>query len=881
MDLLLQTKLAAPVIRDRLVARARLFQRLEEGLLQEAAFQRRLTLVAAPAGYGKTTLVAGWLRQAGRPFAWLSLDETDNDPSRFLAYLLAALRPLGVGGAAGQALQSPQPPPVEAVLSILLNEISQGRPFTLVLDDYHCIHTAQIHQMLAFFLDHAPPAAHLVVITREDPLLPVPRLRARGQALEIRQEDLRFTAEETGAFLREVMDLGLDAQDVAALEQRTEGWVAGLQLAALAVQGYAARRNAGGDGAGTHDFIRAFAGSSRFVIDYLFAEVFQQQPAGIQEFLLKTAVLERMCGPLCDELTGQGGSQSLLEHLEQANLFIIPLDQEGEWFRYHHLFAGFLRHRLRTQSAQEVPALHQAAGRWLAANGWLTEAVEHALLAPDWELAGALIEQARDGLLRRGEIVTLLGWYRLLPEALLRSRPVWCLGYAWPLLLSGHLDLAEALLKSAEPMLVEGSPDQGNFYALHAYLARSRGDHDAVIPASEKALALLGQVHPAIRGTLALNLGIAYWHSGRLDETERTMAEVQREAAQTNNRYALLTAGFFRARTLACRGLLRQSEPLLKQVAQDGGQSPIAALAHYDLCTLYIEWDRLEEAEQRLEQGMALSAQMNNAEFMNSGHILRAMVHLARGDYAAALAEAGQAHELARGYPVGVQARSEALHVQVCLAMGDVAQAAQWAEQKQAAADAHPLYRFLDLTRPRLLIAQGKKEEAQELLDAGIQAARERGWGYGLAAALALRALAGGEAGVELLDEALRMAEPQGFLRTFLDAGPGLAPLLREAARRGACPEYAGRILAKSGAGLGTGTETTAPAALSSLVEPLSERELEVLRLVAAGLSNREIARQLYVTPGTAKTHIHHICGKLAVRNRTEAAMRAKELGLV
>lgn len=898
MDILLQTKLTQPVIRDLLVPRTHLVRRLEAGLLHQGKFQRRLTLVTAPAGYGKTTLVADWLRTTGRPFTWLSLDEADNDPNRFLAYLIASVQQAGMGEEASRVTQSPQIPPAEAVVAILLNEIAGCKQsLTLVLDDYHNIHSPQIHGAVAFFLEHQPASIHLVVITREDPLLPVPRLRVRGQALEIRQEDLRLSPEEASQFLCEVMALDLSKEDLLILEQRTEGWVAGLQLAGLAMQGLANRGSAE-----ISTFIQAFAGSSRFVLDYLISEVFRQQPPLVQAFLLKTSILERMTPDLCDVVyfaepispggidssagtsTGQPNSRMLLDRLERANLFLIPLDQEGQWYRYHHLFAEFLRHHLRVQMPLELLALHQSASRWFAEHGYIVEAIEHALSAEDWQQAAHLIEQARDALLRRGEIYTLLVWYRRLPEVMLREQPVLALGYAWPLVLSGQYDQAEALLDTIEPLIPSGSPDQGNLYAIRAYLARSRSDHTAVITFSERALALLSPSNTSARGVLAVNLGIAYWHSGRLDETEQTMAQVEHFAAISGNAYALLTARFFRARTLATRGLLRRAEALFLQILQEAGPSPISALVHFDLATLCLEWNRLEEVEAHLQLAMEISARTNNAEFLSSGHVLRAYLRLAQKNIRAALEEADQAYRLAQEYPANVRARSESLHVLAHLTVGETAQAAHWIEQMQVGADAHPFYRFLDLTYPRLLLAQGRNGEAAELLAERCETARKQHWGYGLIVVLVLQALSTGS--LDSICEALRLGEPEGFLRTFLEAGLGLVPLLREAARQGICPEYAGRILAEmrnyEQPRSTPGQEKQVILLESALhVEPLSERELEVLRLVVAGFSNREIARQLVVSPGTAKTHIHHICGKLGVRNRTEAAVRARDLHLV
>lgn len=866
MEPLLQTKLTAPVSRDRLVARPSLYALLEEGLLLKGEFQRRLTLVSAPAGYGKTTLIANWLRSSGRLFAWLSLDEMDNDPSRFLAYLTATVAQTEVGSAGRQPLAAPELLPAEAALSILLNEIAKSpQPFILALDDYHTIHTSQIHKMVGFVLDHLPAKAHLAIITREDPLLPVARLRARGQALEIRQQALRFTSAETHEFLRQFMQSDVAEEDIALLEQRTEGWVAGLQLAALSIR----------SSADPHSFIQAFSGSSRYILDYLVSEVFEQQPGDVQEFLLKTAILERMNASLCDAITGQSGSGKMLEHLEQENLFLIPLDQAREWYRYHHLFCEFLRHRLRERGTAWLAALHLVASEWYEAQNLTPEAIEHALAAEDFVRAARLIDDVEGKLLQRGEIVTLLGWFRRLPERQVRSNARLCLGYAWPLILSSQLDQAESFMSTAALLAAEGSAEEGNLYALRAYLARERGDQAGVISASERALELLPQTERALRSTLSMNLGIAYWHMGRLDETERLMSELEHLAVQSGFFYGELTARFFLARTQATRGRLHLAESRYRQMIQEGRRTSIDALAHYDLGTLYREWSRLEEAERHIHQGIEISAQTVNKEFLCSGHILKGLLLLAHKDPVAALAEAEVAYKLARDFSATTSARCEALYLRAALALGDVEQAKRWGEQMSPATDAHPLYRYIDLAHPLLLVAQGRKEEAQALLTPASQAAREQGWGYALVAALVVQALAARtvEEALEFLNEALGMAEAEGFLCTFLDAGPQLTPLLQEAARRGIQPEQAGKILSKMGA---------APARpLPGLVEQLTERELEVLRLVVAGFSNRQIARQLVISTGTAKTHVHNICGKLEARNRTEAAVRAKELDIV
>ena len=867
MNDLLVTKLCIPPAPPNLVPRPRLVQRLNEGLHPS----RRLTLVSAPAGYGKTTLIAEWLRGLQTRSTWLSLDDADNDPARFLSYLIAALeRAIGeIPESARAVLQSPQPLLPEAVLTAIINVIaSVPDALILALDDYHLIHNPTIHQQLAFLLERLPDHMHLALITREDPLLPVSRLRARGQVVEIRQDDLRFSPEECADFLHHAMAIPLAGEDVACLEHRTEGWIVGLQLAALSMQG---RED-------LTDFIQAFTGSSRFILDYLIEEVFERQTPEIKDFLLKTSILERLSGPLCDAVAESTNSQQLLERLEQANLFIVPLDQTRAWYRYHHLFSELLRHRLRGPGHPHEGSLHRRASQWYEAEGYLAEAIKHALEADDWERSASLVEQAGDALLKRGELITLVGWCEKLPDAVISSRPSLRLSYAWALSLLGRFDKAESLLLKFEGMAGSVPPLMGQIAAVQSFVARGKGDNARAIEKSRQALDLLPASDSQLRGILAVNLGLVYWHEGHLREATQILNRVVDVARQTGNQYALFTAQIFLARTLASQGELRRSEKIYQQIIRDGGQVPILALAYYDLCGIYYEWNDLAKAGKYLEKGLDLSTRSGNVEFQNSGHIMKALLLLAHGNPSAALAEVDVSHTLSRDFNLATRSRSAACHAQIALAMGDTDTAAHWVAQMAEDVDVHPFYRFIGLVRPRLLIVQGRKEAASELLKECSTKAAEAGWGYAKVAIRILQSLAAEhkETALEFLEEALRSSQAEGYIRTFTDAGQSLLPLLQESARRGVVPEYVGHILDT----FGERREKRVVSTLS-LVEPLSERELEVLRLVTAGCSNREIARQLIISPGTAKSHIHNICGKLGARNRTEAATRAIELNLV
>lgn len=897
---LLATKLRPPPGRSALVARPRLLERFDEGMAAG------LTLLSAPAGYGKTTLMTEWLHHLGRSpanlhagqpasafltsslvpgqVAWLSLDEGDNDPARFFAYLLAALQFIdpNIGRPAQAMLQTPQAPPVEALLTSLVNDLAAvAQPFVLILDDYHTIHTLPIHQQLAFLLEHRPDSMRLVIATREDPPLPLTRLRARGQVIEIRQADLRFTLDEGAEFLRRVMRIHLAQADVIALHQRTEGWIAGLQLAALSVQGQPDPGHV----------IAALAGSHRYVLDYLIEEVFQRQPAAIRDFLLRTSILERLCGELCDALTAAGEEadraqgEAILNHLDRANLFVIPLDAERHWYRYHHLFAELLRHRARMAlGEQAVALLHRRASAWFAAHSLLPEAVGHALAAQDWALAARLASAAAGALLRRGEITTLLGWFAALPGEMVQAQARLCLDYAWPLLLAGQAAAAAPLLsRAAELAPAEDPPPDGNLVAFQgqiaaarSFLARSQGDLPASAELAHVALALLPASDLLLRGVVGVNLGMAYWHNGRMAEAEPILQAALRAAQGSGNDYARLAAQVFLARVRAVAGELREAAAASQAIIAEGSPSPLTTLAFLDLTCLEYEWNNLTTAEEQLRQGTALAERSGHAEFCLAADLLWARLHTARGDLPAALAALRQAHDLALSHHLASPTldRIAAAGVEAALSAGDLPMAERWAGGLNAETDPHPFYRFLGLTRPRLLIATRERRTAAAALQTAFETATRSGWGYGGLAARVLQALAAEttDAGLTFLAEALQRARPQRFIRTFADAGPALTPLLHEAARRGITPDYVGEILAAI-------RPQTRPAA--DLAEPLSPRELEVLRLLAAGLSNRAIAEQLILSPGTVKAHIHNLCGKLAASNRTEAAARARQLALL
>ena len=862
----LTSKLNRPPIRLDLVQRSRLVEQLEAGS------HARLLLIAAPAGFGKTTLAVAWLQKVESPAAWLALDESDNDPVRFLGYFIAAVsRVAGDAGAATQALlKEPQPPSPERIMTTLINEISEiPQDFILVLDDYHVIHSLEIHHMLAFLVENQPPNMQFVLISREDPPLPLPRLRVRNQVVVIRQKDLRFSTKETAAFLNTSMGLDLLPEDISALEHRTEGWIAGLQLAALSMKG---REN-------VRDFIQEFSGSNRYVLDYLIEEVLNQQSGEIQDFLLKTSILDRLSGDLCDAVMGMAGSQALLESLEQANLFITALDQSRSWYRYHRLFRELLQNRLRSQDAASETGLHLRASRWYEAEGLISDAISHALSASDWQRGANLVHIASDRMLKNGQIFTLLSWYSQIPKKTLISDPEFCLDYSWPLILSGKFDEAAFYLSQAEENAPGDPAFLGQILTARAYLVRVQGDHARMIELSQKALSLLPKLDVDSRCIVTTNLGIAYWHSGHMKQAEEVLAEAQATAQQTDNEYVYRTVQVFRGLVQAVRGQLRKAESYFQGAAEQDRPAFSAGLANLYLCALNYEWNHLEESTAYLLKAIDIGEQIQNDELLVSCAMLMAQLYTASGNIAAAKQVLGEAQQKVRvgKVPAPAKGRLAAVQVQVALGEMDLAAADDWAHQLQPGADSHSFCRFLNLTQAKLLLAQNRREDARAYLEECYEKASGSDWRYGQILIRALQSLAAfnlEDASGYLLD-AFTLVGSEKFIRTFVDQGDALHPVLRACAGVDTPHPHLGEILQTIQQGPGKFL-----IAQAKLVEPLSDRELEVLACLKKGLTNPEIAEALIITTGTVKTHVHHICGKLGVRNRTEAVSRANELGL-
>jgi LuxR family maltose regulon positive regulatory protein len=870
---LLKTKLHIPTIRSELVSRPRLVERLDEGFRRGC----KLTLVSAPAGSGKTTLLSEWATQCRQPVAWVTLDEGDNDPFRFFAYLLATLQRIGpdIGQTAQVMLQAPQPPPPESLLTSVINDIADTpQPFILVLDDYHVIEAKPIHEALAFLLDHLPSQMHLVLTTRADPPLPIARLRGRGQLSELHAADLRFTRNEVTAFLNEVMKLDLSAEHVAALERRTEGWIVGLQMAALSIRG---RKDISG-------FVEAFSGSNRFILDYLVEEVLEQQPGDVQEFLLKTSILKRMTAPLCDLITDRDDSQSILESLEAANLFLVPLDDERCWYRYHHLFADLLHHHLQREKPDLVPRLHRRASEWYEREGLITEAVGHALTCGDFERAAYLIQEAGWATFTRGEMTTILGWIAALPHHVVWANPQLGVLHAWAMAKSGELDGAEHSLRE-----FDGDGFRGEVTAVRAYVAGVRGDLTQAVELSQRALALLSAENLVVRAIVAQNLGVAYHWNGDPAAAIRALTEAIALSHAAGQSFQTLTAMAILGRAYEMQAALRQAmetyqEALKLGCGGDRRPAPFACMAYVGMASVLYEWNDLDAAKQHALEGVRLSKLGGFIAYQVSGHDLLARVCEAQGDRDSALKNIEQADRLGQGSDYAlVTALVTDLRVRLWLAQGNLMAAARWAQERQLqpADELDAASEIEETAVARTLVVQDRLDEALSLLASLLEAAQAAGRTADVIKVRALQALAfqaQGDEGRALsaLEHALYLAEPEGYVRTFVDEGEPMARLLCRALAEGIASGYASRLLAA----FGESPQATSPA-VQGLVEPLTERELVVLRLVACGLSNREIARDLVVAVSTVKSHINHIYGKLGVKSRTQAVARARTLELL
>jgi LuxR family maltose regulon positive regulatory protein len=893
---ILTTKIHIPPARPSLVARPRLTARLNEGS------GRPLTLVSAPAGYGKTTLLSEWCatkRGRDTPLAWLSLDNEDNDPSRFLTYLLAALGTLrpGLGATALAALQSAHPAPINAILTSLIGDLSEmDRPFLLVLDDYHLITAHPVHEAAAFVLDHLPASMHVVILTRADPPLPLARLRARNQLTEIRSADLRFTTEEVATFVAQSLETRLSSRQIADLEQRTEGWIAGLQLAVLSLLEHR--------GEDVSDFIAAFTGSHRYIVDYLVDEVLDRQSPSARSFLLQTSILHRLSGPLVETLTGQADGQGMLEQLEQANLFLIPLDNERRWYRYHQLFSDVLQSRLRQSQPEQRPDLYLRAARWCEQEGMTSEAFEYALAAGDLNQAARLAEVCALTMLNRGELRTLSEWIAGLPEEVVRPRPRLCLAYARAVSLTvGTPSLVERYLQFVEETASAGAPPAdvadllGQVAAVRANIAVSLGDNNRAIGLCAQALQGLSESNTALRAYIALMQADASWTMGDGVLARRALEEAATLGWATGDVHMALTSVNYLARVLVAHGELRHARELYENALRSASEAgmlglPAACAIHVGLGILLWEVNDEPAALQHLKEGMELAARADDTDSLIFGYATLARIYVSNGNNDQALQTMWKAEQVAHdSHMARDRYRVAARQASLRWAMGDIPEAKRWSQELTRNVEEYsrssplpplsPLRVSEQITRARVLIAQSFFPEAMQVLAPLLGSLRAAGRNRAVIEVLALQAMAfQGQGNVHQattsLAGALSLAEPEGFVRLFLDEGEPMRELLRHAGSQGLSPRYVARLLAAYPHHPGS-----PPAEGQPLIEPLSARELEVLRLLTDGRSNEEIAAELVLATGTVKKHVSNIFGKLNVRSRTQCVARARDLHLL
>jgi LuxR family maltose regulon positive regulatory protein len=862
-------------------------------------FTRKLTLISAPAGFGKTTLLVDWVHNHKIPVAWFSVDKGDNDSLHFLTYIILGLQSLvaGAGTAALTLLQSPQPPHIESILINLINDvINLPNNIALVLDDYHLVDAKPIHDLMAFLLENMPEQMHLIISTRSDPPLPVARVRSHNQMTELRAADLSFTADETANLFNESLNLELSTADIKLLETRTEGWAAGLQLAALSLQG---RKNPSG-------FLTGFKGDNRYIADYLTEEVLSRQPEHLRNFLLQTSILRRLSGPLCDAVTQQEHGRQTLDALEKANLFVIPLDDERLWYRYHHLFAELLEQRLCIKHGDLVNELHSRASIWFAQNGFKNEAVEHALDAQNYTQAAHLIEEIAEIDWDRARDSRVLQWIKKLPDEQIETNPKLCIFYGRELFKSGDLDNAEKRLQAAEKILESASfsdPDkenlQGRIAVIRAYISSRTGDVSGAIHFANQALRILPQKDLAWRSVAATNLGFAYGWTGKGDliKAQPAFSEAMKISKEAGNIYYQIFNGSCLGGVMSMRGKLKEATEIARQslrLAIENGmeQTGIVGSLYGVLGMILCEWNDLDEGLRLINKGIEVSEQGRDPVILGSIQVslLRALLY--RMDFAGAYKAMERLNESVRNFalPPWITNTTGALNVLFWMVAGDLSRALQWVKERGLSIDGdlENLRAFEYIALTNILIAQKRLDDAARFTQRLIEMAQAGDNAHmqieiRLLRSSIFKALEDKQAALDEFKEALKLGEPGGFLMIFVSKGKPVADLLEEvvavkkqdhdAAKADFTLAYAKKLLSVF-------KGSTLPKA-EGLLDPISERELEVLHLIAAGLSNREIADKLFISLNTVKTHTKNINSKLDVTSRTKAVARAKELGLL
>ena len=927
---LLRTKHYIPKHRPEYVPRPRLVEQLNAGLWQGSEFARKLTIVSAPAGFGKTTMISAWAREVDVPVAWISLDDNDNNPNRFFAYFVSALQNIkaDLGGSALAMLQSPQPPAFETLLTSLINEISEiTETILIIFDDYNVINAQPIHDALAFFLNNLPPQVHIVFSGRADPPWPLGQWRARGEMIEIRSNDLRFTLEEATVFLNQALGLQISPETVTALETRTEGWIAGLQLAAISLRGKD----------DISSFVADFTGSHRFVIDYLVEEVLDQQPGTVQDFLLKTSILERMSADLCDAVVGEiretrmgiregipaleaptftRSSQQMLEYLERSNIFLISLDDHLQWYRYHHLFADLLRQRLNVFHPEKVPELYERASLWFEQHDMPDEAIHHAFKSGDLQRAARLIEANGQEWIANSELGVLLRWLKAMPTEIVRARPYLGLLYGWGMALINQFDIVEQVLEDAEKRLraAIGNPEELREYGLtdpveqssfwgylitcRAAVARSQGETGKTIRLLYQALDIFPEDDLRGRGVAYLYLGYALWMAGDILSARQNFEDALRVSQSSGQLLTTQSVIDALGKLLLEFGELKRAVRIHQQAIelanlhaeQTGGQTPGVGLAYNGLANLHYEWNEIEVAVNYANRGIELFKPWGVTENLLDSYNILARISLAQDNKAKALEVAQTAASLVQEpqVPDWLRAQVEAFQARLWIRLGRdepdyLRNASSWAMQTELSADDEPSYfrEFEYITLVRLYIAKGELDNSLNLLKRLLELVEPAGRNGRLIEILLLNALAHEGSGktdqaLRALARSLALAEPESYTRVFIDEGRPMAVLLQKAAARAVLSDYTRKLLTAF-----PKQERVPLEAAQTLTEPLSQRELEVLRLMSTGRSGPQIAEQMYLSINTVKTHIKNIYLKLGVNQRFEAIQKAKQLGLI
>ena len=894
---ILATKLRIPALGRGHMERPVLTARMMDGMA------RRVTLVSAPAGYGKTSAVAEWLEKARTvpnppTVAWLSLDSDDGDSHRFLLYCVSAIASvspsnLRVGTEAAEMCHSAQRQPASDIVISLINDVARSDlELYLILDDYHETASPEVDAVLAMLIDQVPDRMHVVIVSRMDPGVPLARLRARGELTEIRAAELRFSTEEASSLLSGSLGVGLTAAEVKALEHTTEGWVAGLQLAGMALQ-------AEGDSTAT---LREITGTHRHIMDYLVEEVLARQTDEVRAFLSRTAYLKRLSGPLCNAVTGQTDSQSILESLDRQNLFIMPLDGERFWYRYHHLFAGLLRARVGLD-ADSLQRLHRSAAEWYVGEGLTDQAIDHALQCGDMDWAASLIAGIADEVWRMGDAERVRGWLKDVPADALRPYPLLTALQAYSLNATGNAEVAAAHLEHAartaddESVARPGVP--GRVAAIASLVASVSGDVPSMMRHAARALELLPRSDSVWRASAAVALGDAWAYGGDMHAALAAQSEAVDACRRTGNRYMTLVASVKLIATL--RELARTDEALslfdeqLGLASEFGYQDSIMiGILKCQKGEILIERNSLEKATQLIDEGCLTVDGTDNRSLLCWALLSRVKLLHALAEHEELDQTIEQIIQVSAGSPalgwVGDQAQS--WRCRLWLDRGDTRLASAWLEEHDPENQTTPqqvgFFAFSDLVMAaRVLAASGAPDRAASLLDRLAPVARQRGRMVSLIEILCMQALAQAELGDDeradaAITEALALAEPQHLVRPFVSEGTGMARCLHGFSVRNGTAPFIARILGAFPAiDRDEAEREDTQSANSELMEPLSDRELDVLRCIARGLSNEEIGEHLYISVHTVKTHARNINYKLGSHSRTQAVSKARGIGLL